>query len=349
MNESEIERRLADRQLRYPDAQPLPEDRTVHIHVDPGYAGTYAGQVSAVTAASLFGRMSRSVAVSAPPLPLVESLPRAGTALDEVMLRELGQAEPNGTHEQRSARRDDLRLTIGPGGAGLVIHGSGWGAYRGSGPSPLAESDETNPFGAGFAVVAAAAQLQLNPTTDAVDPITLDTYSWRTGSPPEDSLRISPDFPLGELWCVGVGSVGSCALFFLSLTTRNFDAVLVDPDKVELENVRRSALFSWADAMSDAPKVEVAHRWLSEAGLERIEPHVAWLDEIPERWRSRQTGTPDILISAANDRNVRSLIEALHPALAGIRDHWPKLAGDALPPHPTAGPLLNVCTGIRGS
>lgn len=72
MNESEIERRLADRQLRYPDAQPLPADRTVHIHVDPGYGGTYAGQVAAVTAASLFGRMSRSVAVSAPPLPLVE-------------------------------------------------------------------------------------------------------------------------------------------------------------------------------------------------------------------------------------------------------------------------------------
>ena len=69
MKRAEIERRLADRASRYPGAQPLPPGRAVHIYVDPDYAGTYAGQVAALTAASLFGRMSTSVAISASSVP----------------------------------------------------------------------------------------------------------------------------------------------------------------------------------------------------------------------------------------------------------------------------------------
>ena len=311
MNKREIERRLADRQSRYPGAQPLPEGRTVHIHVDPGYAGTYAGQVAAITAASLFGRMSRSVAIQAPTQSLARPLPYGGAALDEVMMAALSEAEPHGRHETRQARRDDLRIAIGPGGDGLIVHGSGWSAYRGCGPSPLADSHEVNPFGSAFAVIAAAAQLQQTPDAGSVAPCSVDTYRWQVGPPPPDAPIVAPGFALGELWCIGVGSVGSSALFFLSLITRAFDAVLVDRDPVELENVRRSPLFSWRD--EDQYKVEVASRWLSGAGVEWIEPHIAWLDEIPERWNGRPAGTPDILISAANERNVRSIIEAGYP------------------------------------
>ena len=124
-----------------------------------------------------------------------------------------------------------------------------------------------------------------------------------------------PGFELGELWSIGVGSVGSCALFFLSLITRAFHAVLVDGDTAKVENVTRSALFSWRDTEAETPKVEVARRWLQEAGVEQIEPYNAWLDEIPKRWGERQAGTPDILISAANERAVRSAIEAAYPPL----------------------------------
>ena len=65
---------------------------------------------------------------------------------------------------------------------------------------------------------------------------------------------------LGEPSRVGVGSVGSCALFFLSLITRAFQAVLIDGDKVKVENVTWSAMFSWKDAVDEKPKVEVAAR-----------------------------------------------------------------------------------------
>ena len=70
MNQQEYRQRLLDREKRYPEWEPLPADRPVHIHVDPGYAATYAGQVAAVTAASLFAdEYSRLKEVDSMPNP----------------------------------------------------------------------------------------------------------------------------------------------------------------------------------------------------------------------------------------------------------------------------------------
>ena len=84
MNKQEYQRRLLDRETRYPEWKPLLADRPVHIHVDPGYAATYAGQVATITAASLFGRMSTSVSIDVPSKVIRTPLPWVGEALDEV-------------------------------------------------------------------------------------------------------------------------------------------------------------------------------------------------------------------------------------------------------------------------
>ena len=315
MNQEEFHRRWSDRSDRYSEAGSLPAGVSVHLHVDPSYAKTYSGQVAAITAASLFSRMTRCVAVDVPPLPILDPLPWAGAKLDEFVMQTLRDAHKYGQYEQRAARAEDLRLVIGPGGDGLVIHGSGWGSYRGSEPSPLAQPRDPNPYGAAFAVIDAAAQIQLHPDGSEIESALMDTYLWQAGSLPAEAPSMQPSFELGELWSIGVGSVGSCALFFLSLITRSFRTVLVDRDNVEIENVTRSALFSWRNAVDEAPKVEVAARWLREAGVEQIEPLAAWLHKIPDHWAGRPTGTPDLLISAANERNVRSVIEASHPPL----------------------------------
>jgi len=287
----------------------------VHIHIDPAYSATYAGQVAAITAASLLGRMGKSVAVDVVPQPLLPPVSWMGAELDEVVIRTLKAADPYLRYEQRPAQDDDLRLVVGPVGNGLVVHGCGWKAYCGAESSPIPQTDEPNPFGAAFAVIAAASRLQGNLLGVPIEPVIADTYSWRPEISYSRAAAVSPNFDLGELWCVGVGSVGSCALFFLSLVTCAFHAVLVDQDTVEIENVRRSALFSSQDALNEKYKVDVARHWLGRAGVEKIEAHIAWLDEIPERWSRREVGTPDILISAANERNVRSQIESAFPPL----------------------------------
>ena len=315
MNQQEYQRRLLERETRYPEWQPILANRPLHIHVDPEYAATYAGQVGAITAASLFGRMSASVSIDAPSWPVLAPLPWVGEKLDEVVMRTLKGADPYGRYEQRPPRTDDLRLVLGPNGNGLVVHGSGWRSYCGRAPSPVPQSDDLNPFGAAFAVVAAASRLPHAMEAATIEPVLVDTYTWSTDLAPFGTPTVSPHFDLGELWCVGVGSVGSCALFFLGLVTSAFHAVLVDRDVVEVENVRRSALFTSLDALNEEPKINVVGRWLNEVGVQQVEPHLAWLDEIPERWLGRELGTPVILISAANERSVRPHIENGFPPL----------------------------------
>ncbi len=315
MNQQEYQRRLSEREMRYPEWKPLLADRPVHILVDPGYASTYSGQVATITAASLFGRMSASVSMDVPSKPILAPLPWVGEALDVVAMRSLKAADPYGRYEKRPSSPGDLRVVLGPYGEGIVVHGSGWGAYCGRGPSPIPQLEELNPFGAAFAVVAAASRLPQDVETATIEPVLVDTYTWNAGLVSSDAAKVTPNFDLGELWWIGVGSVGSCALFFLGLVTSAFQAILVDRDIVEVENVRRSALFTSQDALNKVPKVEVAGRWLNEVGVQRIEPHVAWLDEMQGRWLRRERGTPDILVSAANERSVRPQIENGFPPL----------------------------------
>ena len=315
MKKQEFEDRWFERAARYPGWHPLPVDRPVHIQVSPSYARSYAGQVATITAASLFGRMSRSVAVEVPALPVLTPSLWAKSTLDEVVLQTLNGSHQYGCYEQRSPRPGDLQLVVGSSGDGLVIHGDGWAAYCGTEPSPIAQSNEPNPFGAAFAVIAAAARLQLDTDLDRFEPVLADTYQWRSGLPSEDAPKNLIDLDIGDVWCIGVGSVGSCALFFLSLVTRAFCPVLIDNDYVKVENVTRSALFSWQDAIDQRKKVVVANDWLRKVGVENTVPEEAWLDEIAEKWNNRNIGTPDILISAANERNVRHVIENGFPPL----------------------------------
>ena len=68
---------------------------------------------------------------------------------------------------------------MGPVGAPIV----------GPEPSPLVQSDEANPFGAAFAVISAASQLQLAPQATYFEPMVVDTYLWNAGLPPGGNPR----------------------------------------------------------------------------------------------------------------------------------------------------------------
>ena len=65
------------------------------------------------------------------------------------------------------------------------------------------------------------------------------------------------------------------------------------------------------------------------------------LDE-SERWRGRPSGMPDILIAAANERNVRAVIEGRFSASPDLRHDRETLAGGGDSPHSAAGPVLRV-------
>ena len=103
MQEQQYDERWSDRATRYPDSTPLPAGVTVHITVDPAYAKTYAGQVAAVTAASILGRMAKSVAIKVPPEPVSHLLPWKGETLNEVVSQTLADTHQYGQYVSREA------------------------------------------------------------------------------------------------------------------------------------------------------------------------------------------------------------------------------------------------------
>lgn len=300
-----------DRLLRYPEARRLDQTRWIAISAAQDYLRTYAGQVAVLTAANLLGRMSRRVVLDIPAIEMVAPLPWAGTALRVFALAQMRAADPRGEYRAREAEEGDYILHLGASGAPVVTHGAGWLAYHGPGPSPLPFDDSANPVGAALAVIAAAARLAVNgfdggPQT----PLQLNAFDWTHRIGPAPPLPSCPD--LGSIWTIGTGSVGTAILYFLTLATRRFSPALFDGDKVKRLNITRSPIF--ADSDVGAQKVMVTANHLRACGIADVVAEPKPLHE-SRCWLDREAGTPDLVIAAANEHNVRHLIESQFPPI----------------------------------
>ncbi len=285
-------------------------ERWIHITAEPGYVARYDGQVALLTLTNLLARMTPSVAIDAPYVPLVEPLPWVEEDLPELALSVMHAIDPHGRFGQRPSQPGDYSLRLGPTGDRFVAHGSGWGAYIGPEPSPIQPSDPPNPFGPAFAAVIAAAHLF---ATDFGAPparslfSTLDwSMEWRAHGEPQPIGGM----PIGTLWVAGTGSVGTAILYFLTLLTRSFSCTLFDMDEVKVHNLDRSPIFVNSDVGS--PKVLAVEQFLRQAGVTDVRAEACALHE-SAIWRDRQEGTPDLLLSAANERDVRYRIESAYP------------------------------------
>ena len=83
-------------------------------------------------------------------------------------------------------------------------------------------------------------------------------------------------------------------------------------DSVKIHNLDRSPLF--IDRHFGWKKVDAAAEFLGGIGITTVEPEEVALDESPT-WAGRSPGGPDILVSAANERNARTVIENNYPPL----------------------------------
>jgi molybdopterin/thiamine biosynthesis adenylyltransferase len=254
--------------------------------------------------------MSPSVALSFPDAPVHSLLPWSNHSLRELILSQMRAADPYGRFHVRPAESTDYKMPFGPKGQGMVIHGSGWNAYIGPGASPLPEAKDYNPTGPGLAAVLAVSRLFVHNFNPPDETITANALTW--------DARVVPDGPalpmdnLGDICVAGVGSVGTAALYFLALSNRPFHPTLIDMDRVKRWNLDRSAIFGEADV--GRLKVEVARDFLADTGFMNIRTEGCPLHEA-NTWNQRGPGSPDILIAAANELNVRYHIEAQYPPL----------------------------------
>lgn len=301
-----------DRLLRYPEARRLDQARTICVSLAGEYARTFAGQVALLTAANLLGRMSRTIALDVPEVSMIAPLPWAGLPLGAVALAQMRDADPHGAYHLRQPSDGDFVLRLGRGPGALVAYGTGWLAHVGQGLSTLSDDNSPNPVGAALAVIAAAAHLGVHGFDAPAPSVGLNAFNWTHDISGQalPSLPLQPS--LGSLWTVGTGSVGTAILYFLTLATRDFSAALFDGDEVKRVNITRSPIFLEKDI--GGAKAIVTKTYLRSCGVRDIQAEPKALHASP-LWASRQSGSPDLLIAAANEHNVRDLIETHFPPL----------------------------------
>jgi molybdopterin/thiamine biosynthesis adenylyltransferase len=298
---------LADRTVKYRE-RPLDPQRRVAVLCQPEYLQRKSGQIAVIVTANLLCRMVRKLTLAFPDIELHSEFggPMTGS-LHRHLLDLMRRVAPFGEFGNESATSDDYPLSLGPSPTGWTAHGEGWSAYVGPSPSPI-ELQSDNVFGAGLAAVTAIARVFHGRFPARVEAAVGNVLSY--SSKPSDELRYTPaGTELGNLWLVGLGSVGSSAAYFLALAGYRFRATLFDEDIVKVENLDRSPIFLFEHC--GFPKVAAVGAFLRAFGLDvREEPH--WLDR-SEIWRARQAGEPDLIIAAANERNVRFQIETQFP------------------------------------
>jgi len=302
-----------DRSLRYA-GRVLPPDRTITIKLDGEFAARYDGQVTAIVAGNLLARMTPSLVFDVPEVEVVPPLPWAGRKLGDRLRGAAFDADPNGVFELRGAHDGDYVLFLGRGGGDATVHGSGWNAFVGRGPSPVPDGTLANPLGPALAAIIAVARLFALQMEAMDGPHVFNAFDWRNQVILDnDAPHLDPDQDLGTIWAVGLGSVGTAVLYFLTLITRRLSATLFDMDFVKIHNLDRSPIFTALDT-ERARKVDATESYLRSVGVQNVASEPLALDQ-STIWSSRQAGTPDIVVSAANERNVRYIIEQSAPPL----------------------------------
>lgn len=311
MNEQDWRTQRNSRTLIYA-GRILDETKRVTLSIDQEYSNRFDGQIALLTLSNLFSRMTPSLSVDLPDVRTVDGLPRPGRPLRELLMQSLYAADPRGKFDVRPANKKDYVINLNPTASHNVVHGSGWNAYCGRGPSKLPYDDSRNPIGPSMAAILAASQAFRSNLQPFTNQSYVNTLNWsynptvlQSEFPPLASLD------LGQIWFVGMGSVGSAIVFFLTLATKKYRPILIDHDRVKIQNLDRSPIFRAIDV--NQFKVDAIRSWLSSQGISaQVEPRILHESSL---WRERPVGKPDVLVSAANEFNVRHVIESSLPPL----------------------------------
>lgn len=310
IGEEDFYRALGDRTVQYGE-RPLDPKRRVVIRPSPEFVGRKEGQVAVLVAAGLLCRMVRRVGLEFGDCQLHHSFggPMTGS-LRAFALERMRALSPFGEFSTDPSSGDDYVLQLGRWDFGWLADGADWNAYIGPAPSPLPIAATENIFGAALATTAAVANifgLSFPSTMDARVSNVLDL----TAAPARSVEYAAAGTELGNLWFVGAGSVGSSVAYFLALAGLRFEASLFDMDEVKIENLDRSPIFEFEDRTR--PKVDVVAAFLRSFGLAAT-PEPRALDE-SSLWLDRPVGVPDVIIAAANEKNVRFEIESQFPPI----------------------------------
>lgn len=284
---------------------------------------SFTGQVMLLLVTNLLARWCRHVDLVFPAATLDPALARHGLAkLRERVLGDMRAADPFGRFRllDQPSTACDYVLVVGETSSELTanfrVAAAGWTVGAGcSTLPPIFDHDPRNPLGAAMAACLGVADAfkvaSHQPDKWRIKEAELDLYSLTLA--PNGSLR-PPILPslldLGNVWLIGLGSVGSAAAYLLGLLPVAGNLCLIDHDGVEYANLNRSPLFNFSDV--GRRKVDVVADYL--AGTIKVEPFPMRFDEFVTN-RGRKKGDTDLVLAMANEFGVRAQIEHNMPPL----------------------------------
>jgi molybdopterin/thiamine biosynthesis adenylyltransferase len=205
-----------------------------------------------------------------------------------------------------------IGATRSPGSVPTIYVGSeGW-IVKISGDGPVQSGPTENPFGAGAAACFGAANVfrivfgDHLPEGRVIDSFSMSLLDYE----PNASVPLNPELEhvhLGETHLVGIGAIGSGAIWALSRSQNLTGSLeLVDHEVLDLTNLQRYTGTTQADVGS--AKVSVAVSCFSESDL-KVHPHqMTWGEYLKERgnWILERVA---VAVDSAEDR--RSIQAAL--------------------------------------
>ena len=296
-------------------------DARVALSIDSSEAERFEGQFAFLLAANLLARWCRRVRFVVPAValdPRLRGVLDVGwathTSLGEAAAAVARAADPFGVFEVSGpAGGTWLRLHVGAGGPsdGFAIQGRGWLALGGEAVG-TARPSTAPPLGAALAACIGVGWVFRAALGDRHLPraVRLSLFDLEAGAECIDGPCLGP-VDLGAVLLVGCGAVGSAIVFLLPILGLTGRFELVDRDLVDGPNLNRAPLFKVADV--GRPKVSVCAEYLERHGITAT-PVEAWFDEAVVAGRVFRV-RPDLVIPAANERDVRHLIQHHVPPL----------------------------------
>jgi molybdopterin/thiamine biosynthesis adenylyltransferase len=294
--------------------------RRVSVTIDEEAAASYSGQVAFVLSVNLTARWCRRVRVQSPRVAadsrLVHLVEVPDHYLANVALAIAQAVDPFGDFAIGGAEgRDWIRLHVGAGSApqeAYRIRGHGWQALAGNVVDGSKEPRGGEPLGAALASCIGVAWAFRAALGDSALPGSVQLSLWNlrggdaaTHGPPVEAPE------LGEVLLIGCGAVGSSMAYLFPLVDIRGRVQPIDGDMVDATNLNRSPMFVFSDVARS--KCDVVASYLARAGI-AAEPTRAWFDEAVSRGLAFHA-RPDVVIPAANDRDVRRLIQHQVPPL----------------------------------
>ncbi|WNQ09645.1 ThiF family adenylyltransferase [Paenibacillus aurantius] len=313
-----------DRTNRYLNSNVTFQNGKVLVKVAPGKNDTYNIQLMLLAACNTLSRFCRNITVLAQNVPLHHNLCDDQVLLLDQLKSTMQNADPFGNFffaqdpAELSAGDWDCVLHIGAinksdSQKGLInIDGDGWIACMGDGLKnfDLPMTNQLNPVGPGLAAALGVAEVfkRLIGQPNNLTATCFSAFNLEESNNPE--TLANPPLPspmdLGNCLMVGVGMVGSSALYFIKKTGIKMNLTLVDDDVVKIVNLNRSPIFGVKDCGTH--KVSVGAAYLQKSGIN--------VTSIPEKFAIGNVSQFDFILPLANEDGIRNKLQNALPPLS---------------------------------